>query len=317
MATDFFSTLESPDANTCGDCLTAACAAMKIIYCRAGSGIPRDESRDAIEVLILADHPVFHARYNSPSGAICDPAARPDGGREVDAIVMLLDRPYFEQKSRLALGNEVPRLEEGYAAADGFMRELGNALLCDFRRGEIPTSAYVESLAGVIAIHLAKNHCRRYRLAPASIGLPRHKLNRVLAFIIEHIGDAIPLHQLASIAHLSPYHFARMFKQATGYTPHVYITRQRVERAKELLRDTHAALVEVASSVGFETQSHFTGVFHRYAGVTPRVFRLDAQLSDNSRPSNEASHSARHEHPMYRLIRDTDLRRNGTVHAVP
>jgi AraC family transcriptional regulator len=68
-----------------------------------------------------------------------------------------------------------------------------------------------------------------------------------------------------------------MFEQSTGTSPHLYVLMQRVERAKELLADTDTALVDVAAEVGFRTQGHFTGVFHRYAGFTPRTFRLHAR----------------------------------------
>jgi AraC-like DNA-binding protein len=76
---------------------------------------------------------------------------------------------------------------------------------------------------------------------------------------------------------MSLYHFARMFKLATGQPPHLYITIQRIEHAKALLRDSSLPLVVVAARVGFQTQEHFTNVFHRYAGVTPRVYRLSCR----------------------------------------
>jgi AraC family transcriptional regulator len=101
----------------------------------------------------------------------------------------------------------------------------------------------------------------------------------VQAFIREHLADPIRVEQLAAAVHLSPYHFARMFKKATGQPPHTYITMQRMEHAKELLRDSDLPLVEVAASVGFQTQAHFTGVFHRYTGRTPRVYRLNCQAA--------------------------------------
>jgi AraC family transcriptional regulator len=73
---------------------------------------------------------------------------------------------------------------------------------------------------------------------------------------------------------MSPYHFARMFKQATGQPPHLYVVMQRVSHAKGLLQDTELPLLEVAELAGFRTQGHFTGVFRRYTGQTPRAFRL-------------------------------------------
>ena len=91
----------------------------------------------------------------------------------------------------------------------------------------------------------------------------------------KHIADAVQVGDLASTVHMSPYHFARAFKQTVGQPPHAYITGQRMERAKDLLRNTDLPLVDVAASAGFQTQAHFTGVFRKHAGVTPRIFRLN------------------------------------------
>ena len=73
---------------------------------------------------------------------------------------------------------------------------------------------------------------------------------------------------------MSPFHFTRLFKQATGLSPHAYLTFHRVERAKQMLAESRLALVEVAACVGFQTQGHFTEVFRRHAGITPRRFRV-------------------------------------------
>ena len=62
---------------------------------------------------------------------------------------------------------------------------------------------------------------------------------------------------------MSQYYFSKLFKMSTGTTPHQYVMRQRVERAQEHLRETRTMLAEIATLVGFETQSHFTSVFRR------------------------------------------------------
>jgi len=72
---------------------------------------------------------------------------------------------------------------------------------------------------------------------------------------------------------MSAYHFARMFKDSTGYSPHQYIVQCRVNRAKELLVDTKLPITDVAFEVGYRTQSHFTTAFGRLAGMTPAAFR--------------------------------------------
>jgi AraC family transcriptional regulator len=134
-------------------------------------------------------------------------------------------------------------------------------------------------MAGVLAIHLAGHYGRSEVPRAPNAGLAPHKLNRVLALIQARIAEPIHVRELAVEAHLSLYHFARLFKQAAGQPPHAYITRQRMEHAKSLLRNSSLSLVEVAASVGYQSQAHFTGVFHQYIGVTPRAFRVNAQAA--------------------------------------
>ena len=105
-------------------------------------------------------------------------------------------------------------------------------------------------------------------------GLAPHRLQRVLACIEARLAERVQVRELADEIHMSPFHFARMFKLATGLAPHAYITRQRMGRARDLLATTDLPLLEVAARVGYQTQAHFTGVFHRYVGTTPRVYRL-------------------------------------------
>jgi transcriptional regulator GlxA family with amidase domain len=107
-----------------------------------------------------------------------------------------------------------------------------------------------------------------------TIGLAPERLQRVLAIIDERLAEPVQVAQLAAAVDLSPFHFARMFKQATGKPPHAYITERRMERARDLLRASDLRLCEVATRVGYQTQAHFTGVFHRQVGVTPRVYRV-------------------------------------------
>jgi transcriptional regulator GlxA family with amidase domain len=135
---------------------------------------------------------------------------------------------------------------------------------------ELERSALRAEIARVIAQHLA---CRARSPGP---GLRPIKLERVRVFIERSIAEPLRIEHLAASVHMSPFHFSRLFKLATGESPHAYLTRRRVERAKELLTDASLPLVHVASAVGFQTQGHFTEVFRRHTGTTPRRFRLAA-----------------------------------------
>ena len=106
-----------------------------------------------------------------------------------------------------------------------------------------------------------------------TVGLAPHRLERVLQCIETRLAEPILLQELAAEIHMSPFHFARMFKLSTGRSPHAFLTAQRMERAKRLLADSALPLGEVANRIGYQTQAHFTGVFHRQVGTTPKVYR--------------------------------------------
>ena len=123
-------------------------------------------------------------------------------------------------------------------------------------------------------------------------GLAPHKLQKVLAYIEDKLAEPVGVRELATQVHMSPFHFARRFKQAVGTPPHAYITHMRIERAKRLLSTTSLPLLEVATRVGYRTQAHFTGVFHRYVGTTPRAYRVGSRKEILSQASVTSSRQA-------------------------
>lgn len=98
------------------------------------------------------------------------------------------------------------------------------------------------------------------------------QLKLVVDYINDYLDRELSLDELATIAQLSPYHFCRSFKGSTGLTPHQYVIRQRVERAKLLLKDGRMGIAEVAIACGFTHQSHLNRHFKRLTGVTPKNF---------------------------------------------
>ena len=107
--------------------------------------------------------------------------------------------------------------------------------------------------------------------------LSPERLESVQRFVAARLSEPIHVEDLAAVAGLSPFHFSRMFHAATGKAPHAYVTACRMDKAKRLLAETDLALAKVATEVGYRTQAHFTGVFHRHVGVTPRTYRLSMQ----------------------------------------
>jgi AraC-like DNA-binding protein len=102
-------------------------------------------------------------------------------------------------------------------------------------------------------------------------------------YVEEHLASP-SLEQMAAVARLSPYHFARQFKIATGVSPHQYVIARRVERARELLLGgTDLSLAEVAAQAGFSDQSQFSHHFKRLVGITPGQFlRTPARIAERA-----------------------------------
>jgi AraC family transcriptional regulator len=95
----------------------------------------------------------------------------------------------------------------------------------------------------------------------------------VREFINENLDEDLSLAEIAAVADLSQYHFARAFRKTTGLTPQQYLMRQRIERAKELLAKDDLPLVEVSLRAGFKNQSHFTTLFRKFTKLTPKTWR--------------------------------------------
>ena len=112
-------------------------------------------------------------------------------------------------------------------------------------------------------------------------GLPGAQLRRVTEFIDGNLTRALPLAELSAEAHMSQYHFARLFKESTGLPPHRFVVQRRIERARALLLDGHLSIDAIARAVGFRTRSHFSMVFHRHTGSPPTVYRAFATVQKN------------------------------------
>ena len=186
--------------------------------------------------------------------------------------VLALDKTLCERESMAATGTR-NQIVDGSVNVDPVVRQFGNVFAAGMRLGTPPDLSYIEGATRELARHVALQYGRPAKRGAGS-GLSPDRLARAVQLIEESLGDSLHVDDLARHVHMSPFHFARMFKISTGHSPHFYITTRRVERAKELLENTSMALAEIAQAVGFATQAHFTGVFRSYSGTTPRAYRV-------------------------------------------
>lgn len=99
------------------------------------------------------------------------------------------------------------------------------------------------------------------------------KLTAVLDYIAANIEHNITVHELAEIAYMHPNYFMRIFKQQIGVPPIQYITRQKIDKAKDLLNTTSGSVSEIAAQLGFGDLFYFSKQFKKHAGLTPTEFR--------------------------------------------
>src|SRR5262245_41303601 len=167
-----------------------------------------------------------------------------------------------------ALG--IPQLSTAMRAVDA-----------ELTAGGVGGSLAAESLANVLTVHLMRHIAAPGRALHGRDGaMPRGRLRAVVEYIEEHLDAAPTLAEIAGVAGLNPYHFARQFKAATGLPPHQYVITRRVERAKHLLRaGTDLSLAAVAACAGFYDQSQFCHHFKCLVGVTPTYFRKSSRIA--------------------------------------
>jgi AraC family transcriptional regulator len=135
-------------------------------------------------------------------------------------------------------------------------------------------SRTVADLTQLLATYLAEKYTSATSAQPEFRGgLPIRQLRKVEDYVTEHLTEEIAVETLAELVELNPFHFSRVFKQSTGMTPLQFVTRERITRAQQLIRETSRSLIEIALDVGYMSPSHFARVFRKVAGLTPTEFR--------------------------------------------
>jgi AraC family transcriptional regulator len=167
-----------------------------------------------------------------------------------------------------------------YVLADDPLRShMALVLQTAFAAADTASRLYAAALADALAVHfLCRYVVSRYPAHVETGGLSPAKLQRTTAYIQTHLAQELSLMTLATLVHLSPDHFARLFKHSTGQTPHQYVLWCRIERAKELLVETDMALSMIGLEVGCTDHSAFTALFRKHVAMTPTAYRAAAQM---------------------------------------
>jgi AraC family transcriptional regulator len=135
-------------------------------------------------------------------------------------------------------------------------------------------SPRIAALTHLFAAHLVEQYTEGVAQKQAySGGLPIRQLRKVQDYVAEHLAEEISIERLAELVELSSSHFSHVFKETTGMTPLQFVTRERITRAQQMIRETSRSLIEIGLEIGYTSPSHFAQVFRRVVGVTPTQFR--------------------------------------------
>lgn len=194
--------------------------------------------------------------------------------KEAEFFNLLLEPSFLAQVGYDVFGSDrlelIPHLATLF---DPFVQQIGFALKTSLEIDGENSNLYADAIAQALVVHLLSRYSTNSRqIKPIIGGFTQHQWKQIVDFIDANLDKNISLAELAVIARLSQYHFARLFKQAFDISPHQYLIRCRVERAKHLISMGNLSIATIAQTVGFASQGHFTYDFKRLVGVTPKVF---------------------------------------------
>lgn len=183
---------------------------------------------------------------------------------------------FIEQVARETLNKNSDQIEvlSEFRIRDTQLEAIAFLLLSELQQENCSSKLYIESLTNVLAVHLIRQYATTKPHLPIYAGgLSQRQLAQVLDYIHDHLEQDIKLADLATLLGMSQFHFSHLFKQAIGTSPYQYFLQQRIERAKQLLKQTEQPIMEIALQCGFNSHSHLSQQFRRLTGITPKAYR--------------------------------------------
>jgi AraC family transcriptional regulator len=178
--------------------------------------------------------------------------------------------------AELALANGIGRpldFKPAFATPDAVLHGISAALTSAPGIKDPAANLFVESLFNAAAAQILYNYAEVRHPLSGPHRLTDYQVRAAIDYIQDHVRDSLDLGSISRVAGLSEFHFARLFKAATGVTPFQFVTQVRMARARELLRKTRLPISEIAERVGYQKPSHFSHRFRAALGCGPDAYR--------------------------------------------
>jgi AraC family transcriptional regulator len=177
-------------------------------------------------------------------------------------------------------GTPAPSIRYLSGLRDEIIHQVGRSMVSEMTNGSAAGRMFIETASLMLAAHLLRTYCDSgtcKSFESSAHRLDHARLRRVLDYISVHLADEITVAELAQVAGLSTFHFARMFTLAVGVSPNRYVSRLRLEQAMANVAAGKLSLAQIAIKSGFSSLASFTRAFRRATGITPGEYRSDRQ----------------------------------------
>ncbi|SJM29703.1 putative Transcriptional regulator, AraC family [Mesorhizobium delmotii] len=200
---------------------------------------------------------------------------RSESSAPVETIHLHIDSVFFRRVTAECGRGDPNAIEitNALSESDPLIERLLSTLVPQLRGPDPSGHMFADAAAEMIAIHLLQRYSTRSVIVRNAETISRKKLRQVEDFVDANLGENVTLDEMARVACMSVFHFARSFKQSTGETPHAFVRLRKLEHAKRMLAETDWDVRRVARAVGYTNASHFAAVFREKSGVTPAAYR--------------------------------------------
>ena len=227
------------------------------------------DGRSTPQTELLRNNSVFFDLRSSVEAKLDDP---------FDTLHFHIPRQYFDN---LALAGGRPpmgdlRIVSGKGFHDPVIAHLGLAMTAALDHSRELSQLFLDQAMVALCTHIAGAYGTEVEPRTLARGLAEWQLKRARDMIASRLDGNVTITEIAAACGLTPSYFAKQFARATGMTPHRWLLRMRVDRGRQLLLEGRLTIADIAIACGFADQSHFTRVFSREVGTSPKAWR-DAQ----------------------------------------